>query len=267
MTKKTLTKNKALEKLKPHFELILILLYKFRFLNRTQIQILLNHKHFNRIIVWLNYLTEEKYIKRYYSQKFAGVPAYYSLGTKGRKYFREHVKIKDIKLHLLDRVWTEHSNSFKFKKHWMFLTDMYISLLSLTTKAEAKLTFYSKVDLSGMKYLIRPEPDGYFSIQDKNGITKRYFLDIFDEYPNWNDITKRINRYFYYYKKKYWQDHTGKSFPEIIFVCPNNTVKNSINKYTSKILENQQVNIIFYLSTWEEIQKQGINRQVLHKIE
>lgn len=259
-------KTQPLEKLKPNLKYLLILIYKYRFLNRIQIQTLLNHKHFNRVIIWLNELTKKKYLKRYYSQKFAGSPAFYSLGTKGRKYFKEHEEIKDIKISLLDRVWAESNYTYKFKKHCMFVCDIYLSLVMLTKQAEAKLNFYTKTDLYKMKYLIHPEPDAYFSIEDKKGITKRYFLDIFDEYPNWEDIKKRIMRYVYYCKKQYWQDNTNNPFPEIIFICPNNTVKNSLNNFIAKMLENQRVEIVFYISTWDEIKNQGMKRQILHKV-
>src|SRR3990172_7174663 len=79
---------------------ILRFLYQFRFLSRNQLQTLLNHKHYNRIIVWLNELTENGYIRRYYDKKRVTVPAIYLLGNKGRKYLKQKIlktKRKDKK--------------------------------------------------------------------------------------------------------------------------------------------------------------------------
>ncbi len=70
------------KKLKPQTEKILILIYQYRFLNRLQIQTILNHKHKNRIIIWLNYKTSEKYLIKEYTKKFPEELAVYSLGIK-----------------------------------------------------------------------------------------------------------------------------------------------------------------------------------------
>ena len=46
------------------------LIYKFRFLNRIQIQTLLNHKDKRRINSWLKDLSEKEYRKWHYSKTF-----------------------------------------------------------------------------------------------------------------------------------------------------------------------------------------------------
>ena len=49
---------------------ILKLLYKYRFLNRIQIQQLMNHKDKKRVIVWLRDLRKKQYIEWIYSTDF-----------------------------------------------------------------------------------------------------------------------------------------------------------------------------------------------------
>ncbi len=257
--------------LKPTFIEILILTYRFRYLTRNQIQTLLSHKTFNRIIIWLNQLTDKKYLKKYDDKKDPTKPNLYSLGTEGRKYFlenkdSENQELKNIQLHLLDRVWKEQSYSIPFRNHCLFLTDIYISLLSLVKKNNAVLKFHSKTDLTGMQYLIREEPDAFFSITEKNGLSKRYFLDIFDPYPKYKYLLKRVKQYSYYYSKSYWQDNNKSPFPEIVFVCYDYKTKNNLNKIIQKELENQE-ELIFYLTTWGEVRHQGMTRQTLHKVE
>lgn len=270
--KKLITKPKLkTQTLKPTFIEILILIYRFRYLTRNQIQTLLNHKTFNRIIIWLNQLTDKKYLKKYDDKKDPTKPNIYSLGTEGRKYFlenkdSENQELKNIQLHLLDRVWKEHSYSIPFRNHCLFLVDIYISLLSLVKINNAILKFHSKTDLTGMQYLIREEPDAFFSITEKNGLSKRYFLDIFDPYPKYKYLLKRVKQYSYYYLKNYWQDNNKSSFPEIIFVCYDYKTKNNLNKIIQKELENQE-ELIFYLTIWGEVRNQGMTRQTLHKVE
>ncbi len=253
-------------KLNPKLEEILLLIYRFRFLTTSQIQILLNHKYHSRINLWLNQLTTKKYLKRYYDLKFAGEPALYSLGTAGRKYFKTHQEIKGIKASLLDRVWTEYRNSLQFKRHCLLLADIYISLLGLTSKAKAKLGFYSKVDLFGMKFMVLPEPSGYFSLEDQNGVTKRYFLDIFDYFVP-KDLFRRIKKYLYYFEKRYWQDHTDKPFPEIILVCPNKAARTYLEKTIKGNLEDKDFSLSFYLGLQEEIKAKGLIPETLHKVQ
>jgi len=65
---------------------ILTLLYRFRFLNRSQIQQLLNHKKISRINLWLKDLYYKKIIGRNYSNRLGDniKPAIYYLKTKSK---------------------------------------------------------------------------------------------------------------------------------------------------------------------------------------
>ncbi len=257
----TKTNNPA--KLKPILVIIIILLYRFRFLNRQQIQTLLKRKHKQQVILWLNELTSKKYIKRYYFLKFAGEPAVYSLGNNGRKYFLEHPDIKDINKELLDRVWKKYSP--KFHKHCIFVAHIYLSLIEFLKNAQ--IDFFTKHDLKGVRYILLPEPDAYFAIKQNDGNIKRYFLEVIDPYTSWKKVKRRIREYFSYFEKELWQNNMKHPFPEIIIVCPHPEHKAYVKSFIKKMLGEKEDNILFYLSTWDEIKQQGINRNVLHKVE
>lgn len=247
---------------------ILNLIYKFRFLNRTQIQSILNHKQKQKIIIWLNQLTEQKYLKRYFDKKLAAIPAAYSLGSTARKYLLKNSKeLKDINIALLDRVWRESGSTQKFKKHCMLVADIYVSLLNLIrADNKGKLTFFSKTDLKGVQYLILPEPDAYFTLEDSTGLIKRYFLDIFDDLTPRMILRKRIKQYFSYFEKNYWQDHMKHDFPEIIIVCPDNTSKNYLKNFIRRTMNETQTDLSFYLTLRDDIRQKGLNKLVLEKI-
>ncbi len=85
---------------------ILLLLYRFRFLDRTHIQRLLNHKDRKRINAWLKDLTNKNIISRKYSQKLKEntKPAIYCLATKSRKLLLNH---PDINEKILKRVYRD----------------------------------------------------------------------------------------------------------------------------------------------------------------
>jgi len=84
---------------------IILLLYRFRFLDRIQIQQFLNHKNHRRIIAWLNDLTDKKIIGRIYYRKLKdNKPAIYHLATKSRKILLDHPNTNEK---LLKRVYRD----------------------------------------------------------------------------------------------------------------------------------------------------------------
>jgi hypothetical protein len=244
---------------------ILHYLYQFRFLTRNQLQALLNHKQYNRIIIWLNELTESGYIKRYYDKKKVTEPAIYSLGNNGRKYLKQNAVELKIKPQLLDRIWRESTLSKQFRDHCLQVSDLYLSLLQLTTNSMATLHFYTKTDLTGLKYLILPYPDAYFSIKETNGRQKAYFLDIFDDLPARMMLRKRVRQYFEYFEADYWQDHNTNPFPTIIFICPDNRSLNYLTTHIQTRL-NDEPELDFYLSTKDVIHRLGFCREALQKV-
>lgn len=245
---------------------ILHALYRFRFLHRPHIQKLLHHKSFNLIIIWLNSLTASSYIKRYYNPKLITQPAYYSLGPKGRQYFRMNHVFPDVQLPVLDRVWRESKASEPFKRRCMTVADIYLSLEELVRKTKATLLFKTQTDLYGMKYLVLPPPDAYFAIKEHSGSSRAYFLDVFEDHPTRRKLYDRIQRYFSYNEGNYWQDHSPDPFPNIIFVCPEVwAVKYLYRKIQYRLATADP--ICFYLTTRDLIISKGMSPGILQKVE
>lgn len=251
-------------KIKKRQKEIIKLLFRFHHLNRIQIQALLGHKKFNRIIIWLNELTKERYIAKDFDKKLGNISAVYSLDKNAKKILD---KEKDINRSYETRVYRDRKNSDKFKKHCVFLADIYLSLVKLTKENRAKLSFNTKTDLYKMKYLIDPIPDAYFAITDKSKNIKRYFLDIFDDSDNLKWPHMRVIQYLDYYDEETWQNNTDKPFPEVILVCKNDGNVKNLEKFIKKQMSYRISDVNFYLSTWDEIQQQGMNSKALHKVE
>ena len=251
---------------KRHIE-ILTHLYRFRFLNRLQIQKLLGHKHFNRIIIWLNQLTTQGYIRKRYNPKTVTIGAVYSLGTKGRKYLLEKPKEKGSQIHpqLLNRIWREHTLSDQFRTHCLFLADIHLSLVELVKTTGATLYFYTKTDLYNHDYLLNPHPDAYIAIKEKNGKTKRYFLDLFDPLPPRMILRRRVKQYVDYFDENDWQEATKHPFPQVILISPEERSKRYLKRYIQTVIEYSDIE--FYLSTWDAIRTKGLRRDILEKIE
>lgn len=243
---------------------IIYQLYKFRFLNRVHIQTMLNQKHFKQVIRLLNELTKKGYINREFTRKFGAIPAVYSLSKKSITIIRDW---EGIRPELLNRLYRENERTEIFKKHCQFVADIYLSLIKFAKEHDLVLHYFGKSDIEDMQYLIIPEPDIYFVLEEDKDTIKRYFLDVFDEQIPKEGLYKRAKQYFDYYQNGEWQENTKKPFPEIILICPNNKTKNQIQKIIKTMLKRETDEIIFHLSTWEEIKKQGINKEVLHKVE
>lgn len=240
---------------------ILILLYRFRYLNRVQIQTILNQKYHSRLLKWLNELKEEKYIECEYDKKVASAPSVYSLAPKSRNILKGNPAVKP---RLLGHIWRVKTYSAEFRDHCLFLGDIYLLLISLTERIGAELHYYTKPDLHGMKHLIVPIPDAYFSIEEKSGKMKRYFLELFDDLPP-RFLRTRINHYFKYHDSDQWQDNTDKPFPEIIIVCPNERIRSHLKYYIQSKLE-EDSDLCFYLTTRDIIKTQGLSSKALQRV-
>jgi len=253
--------------LKHRQEQIILYLYRFRFLNRSHIQQLLNHKHFNRIIIWLNRLTTEHYIHKYYNPKTVTIAAQYSLGSKSRTYLlqKSEEKGSTIQPKLLNRIWREHTLSEQFHIHCLFIADIYLSLVSLVKKTHAILYFFTKTDLYGHDYILNPHPDAYVAIKERNGKMKRYFLDIFDSLPPRMILRRRVKQYVDYFDDNTWQEATKHPFPQIILICPDDRSKRYLYMYIQKILEYSDV--VFFLTTWDAVKTKGMRKEVFEKVE
>ena len=227
---------------------ILLLIYRFRFLDRKHIQQFLNHKDPRRIKSWLKDLMDKKILGRKYSRKLGEniKPAVYFLSTKSKRILEGREKTEEK---LLNRVYRERTRSRKFIDHHLFLANVYFYLTTLTQQNNSKLYFYTKTDLVSHKYLPLPLPDAYIAIKEGKS-TKRYFLDVIDEGTPRFVLRNRISQYLEFYKTDLWQERTNHPFPSILLICPDQSIKEFLNRFIPKFLEEEaEDNIHFNLTT------------------
>lgn len=225
---------------------ILNLLYRFRFLNRSQIQKLLNHKKISQINIWLKDLYDKKIIGRNYSNRLGDniKPAIYYLKTKSKNYLKDQTE-KDTKL--MKRIYGEKNRSQKFINHCLLSADFYLDLKKSSLSEE--IFFYTKIDLLNHDYLPLNHPDAYVATK-KSKKNKRYFLEIIDEDTPRFIIRAKIKQYLEYYNAQTWQDNTNHPFPKILILCPNDLIKKYLHSYIPRIMvEENQEEVDFYLST------------------
>ncbi len=248
--------NNTMDTITPKQLEILILIYRFRFLNRHHIQTLLNHKDPKRINSWLKDLTEKNILGRIYSTKLKEntKPAIYYLATKSRKILLEQENTNEK---ILKRAYRDKNASQKLINHSLFLADIYLLLKINSHKNNQELSFYTKTDLSDHNYLPYNRPDAYISLKDKD-LTKRYFLEIIDEGTPRFMLRKKISQYIEYFDEVTWQNRTLHNNPSLLFICPNQNIKDFLHKQIAQVLEEETSDLQFFLSLKSAIQAEGI---------
>lgn len=189
---------------------ILLLLYRFRFLTRAQIQSILNHKHHHRVIQWLHDLIEHKYV-----QLHTNLPTpTYSLGINGRRYLKDK---EGVDISVLNKVWRDTQYSHNFQKRCLTVADIFLDLCKSGDENGDMLDFLTKAQLNGSEGLIKPAPDAYIVIEKTGGKIDRYFLEVFESVPP-RIIRQRIQQYMDYYDSDEWQVSTNKEFPRVVVI-------------------------------------------------
>lgn len=241
---------------------ILILLYRFRFLNRIHIQQHLNHKNDTRISSWLKNLTDKQIINRIYSQTLGEInkPSIYYLATQSRQILKE---VDTCNPDLLKRVYREKTRSPGFRAHCLFIANLYFHFQKAAKHQSSTCSFYTSTDLSDVAYAPLPLPDAYIVIKDDKK-TIRYFLDLLDNRPMFL-VRKRIDQYVNYFQANYWQNNYMHPFPKILLICPLVRVKNSLLRYIPTVLESEEVEMSFFLGLQDDISKNGIRPETWEK--
>jgi len=229
---------------------ILILLYRFRFLNRHHIQTFLNHKNHVRINAWLKDLTRRKIIGRRYSNTIGenNKPAIYYLNSQSHSILKNKSAIDK---RILKRVYRERLRSKRLQNHYLLLANLYFLFLK-QTKIDETLHFYTSTDLVKHTYIPLTRPDAYIALKSSNQ-AKRYFLDIIDHDTPRYALRQKIDSYFEYYDDDTWQQATGYQFPKILLVCPSQSLKYYLKKYLSQKLESELSDIEFYVSVSDSL--------------
>ena len=239
---------------------ILLLLYRFRFLNRIQIQTLLNHKRHNRINAWLKDLTNKDYTGRKLdtNSKINNQPAVYYLKTNGMKFVRTQEYAEKA---YIAKLYQEDIRSNTFISTCLLIAGAYIDLLKKYSTEEG-FTFYtrSEYSLDGIIKEIFP----FFVF--RKGKTKPYLIaEIFPEKPRFF-ILNRINQYITFFTKGDWIKQ--EQIPTILFICPNNEIEEYVTKKVKLICRNEQIDSLkFQTTTKEQIKQLGATGDVWSVVE
>ncbi len=202
---------------------ILKLLYRYRFLNRKQIQTLLNHKDKRRIISWLKDLRDKQYVDWHYDSKdfiAKSQPGIYYLALNGIRYLRS---LNEYPNEELRKRYKEPTRTQAFIERCLLIADCCITLRAKTND-EVQYDCILPSDYADptneYHFLIEPKLSLCF-IKQNDDQTTSYLLEVLDPLMPRYAVRKRIKDYTEYLASGDWQDKTGYDEPPVILVaCP-----------------------------------------------
>lgn len=239
---------------------ILLLLYRFRFLNRSQIQSLLHHKNTKSINTWLKDLTNKNYTNRIINDqsKINNTPAIYYLSLNGIKFLKTQ---SYCKTQYITKLYKEKTRKELFINRCLFIADIYLYLLNKYGNS-SHFAFYTQSDFTP-KSLVKEifphfvfrkaEGQPFFVAEIISGITPRFAL------------RKRITTYIEFFTQEDWIKK--EKTPNILLICPDDKMKKFVVKFTKEAMEQEAADTNFFLTVADMVSKQTIEGQIWQKIE
>lgn len=214
---------------------ILLLLYRFRFLNRIQVQKLLNHKSCKNTLVWLKDLTEKGYTERIF-EKVPGInkPAIYYVSKNGIKFLKSS---QGVESEYLRKLYQENRRSNSFIEQAIQIADIYLELRAQNLPG---FKFYTQSDFP-VRGIIRELLPSFAYIQTEQDTIKQYSCELVKPGTPRFAIRARIQKYFEFFNEQ--------PNVEILFYCTDKKLSKYIEKYAAKYSESEDLEIEFVVKT------------------
>ena len=274
-----------LPNLTPRQQTILILLYKYRFLNRIQIQTFMGHKDYKRINAWLADLRDNHYVEWIYSTDFLekSKPGIYYLGLNGIRWLKEH---QDHPIEEFRKRYREQSRSQGFIDQCVLVADCCIAMdkksadsSNTTGKTRINYSYTAQADYAdpdnGYHFLnesdlISPQLCYEKTVQTKDDIeATTYLLEVIEATMPRYRVRKRLKNYIEYLEDGEWQDSTDEDKPNPIamFVCPSLTDMIYCKRATKRLLEEKWgEDIRMWFTTTEKLKAQGMTGKIWEEV-
>jgi len=239
---------------------ILHLLYRYRFLNRIQVQALMGHKDKRRIGAWLKDLREKHYVEWIYSTDFAEKtkPAIYYLGINGIRYLRTLEIYPPEELH---KRYRDSKRQPDFISRCLLIADCGINL-EAKTAGNVRYTFVTATDY------MNPASDYYFltELQPQLCFVKKssrnkdsYLVEVFDPTTPRYKVKKRLKDYVTYLASGDWERETGDYEPPVVLIaCPTVAELIYAKRRTRKLLEMEGQDLQLRFATTEQVKREGV---------
>ncbi len=276
---------------------IIHLLYRYRYLDRIQIQKLMGHKDKRRVLAWLKDLRDKDYVEWIYSTDFIekSKPAIYYLGINGVRYLKtvtwdDNGKLEPFyPLEEIRKRYKDSERSRTFIDHCLLVADCCIGLeeVNAISSADDNSANTKQVPKVLYKYIteadyIDPESNYHFLaeheslrpdicvIKQKGQVATNYLLEIFDSTLPRYRLRYRLKAYVTYLTDYEWEGEEPE--PIILLVFPNLNDLIYAKRRIKKLLldeyyeaEEIPVRINIQFTTTEKLKELGISADIWEK--
>jgi hypothetical protein len=260
--------TQPLPSITPKQQAILKLIYKYRFLNRIQIQTLLKHKDKRRIISWLKDLREKQYVDWHYNSTdfiAKSQPGIYYLSLNGIRHLRSLNQYPNEELR---KRYKEPTRTQAFINHCLLIAD---SATALQAKSNDELKYgcvlpadYVDPD-SKYHFLDEIKPHLFFSKQQGENTTN-YLLESFEPTLPRYQLRKRLKDYVEYLSSGDWDDTFGPQ-PIVLFVCPSTAGLLYVKRQVRKLLEDEDIeNVSIRVTIIEKLKAESVVSRIWEEI-
>ena len=273
-----------LPQLTPRQQTILKLLYRYRFLNRVQIQTLMGHNDYKRINVWLADLRDNQYVGWIYSTDFTekNKPGIYYLGLNGIRWLKQN---QDHPNEEFRKRYRESARSRGFIDQCTLIANCCIAMdrknvsQDSADKVSSHYTYALQTDYTD------PENDYHFlseseqiqpglcfekTVETKNAVTVTTCLvEVVEATMPRYRVRKRLKNYIEYLEDGEWQSETDEDEPNPIamFVCPTLTDLIYCKRATKRLLEEKWgEDIRMWFTTVEKLNALGVTEKIWEEV-
>ncbi len=265
--------TKPLPSITPKQQAILKLLYKYRFLNRIQIQQLLRHTDKRRIISWLKDLRDKQYVDWHYNANdfiAKSQPAIYYLSLNGIRYLRS---LNEYPNEELRKRYKELARTQSFIDRCLLIADC-CTALQAKTNDELNYTSVLPSDYTDpdneYNFLNELKPSLCF-IKQEDEHTTSYLLEALDPLMPRYAVRKRIKDYVEYLASGDWQDEPGYGeSPVILIACPTVADLMYCKRRAKKEIEDNDLSgdeaTRIRFATIEKVRQLGVNARIWEEV-
>ena len=229
---------------------ILKLLYRFRFVDRIQLQAFLQHKEKRRSSRWLKDLRDKHYVEWIYSTDFTEKtkPGIYYLGINGIRYLRT------LELYPPDELRKRYKDSSReqaFMSRSLLIAGSCVTLEARTKNMEdIEYSYVTEADYidpdNEYHFLEELRPQLCFVKQEgaaESGYTTIFLLEVFDVTTPRYMVKKRLKDYVTYLDDNDWRDDFEADELFVLIACPTTAELIYAKRRTRWLLEDGDIEL------------------------
>lgn len=256
------------------------LIYRYRFIERKQLQVLMGHTGKRRISAWLKELREQQFIDWFYdpdNPDERSKPAIYFLGINGIRFLRETGEYPEDELR---KRYKDPSRQQDFINRCLLLADCCIHLEGKNKSGNVHYTYAPEADyadpdneyafLSESEYI---HPDLAFTKEaetDEGYIEQTYFVQFFDRTTLRYMVKKKLKGYVEYFDSREpeeWCEQAQQDeLPIILVACPTLPDLIYAKRYAKKQFEEQDLDsredVRIRFATVEQVRRKGLTGMI-----